>query len=73
MVKTYHSSVRTSQRKMMLNRDVFTTTLQTQPAIDFVYGVRDVRDVNDQRKPLALTASQIVKFSRGFMLEITHW
>ena len=55
----------------MLNRDVFTTTLQTQPAIDFVYEVRDVRDVNDQRKPL--TASQIVKFSRGFMLEITHW
>ena len=71
MVKTYHPSVRTSQRKMMLNRDVFITIFLTQPAIDFVYEVRDVRDVNDQRKPL--TASQIVKFSRGFMLEITHW
>ena len=65
---------RPSQWKMMLNVDVSATAFyKAQPAIDFMCEVLDIRDVNDQRKPL--TDSQRVKFTkeiRGLKIEITH-
>jgi len=70
----FHQSVRPSQWKMMLNVDVSATAFyKAQPAIDFMCEVLDIRDVNDQRKPL--TDSQRVKFTkeiRGLKIEITH-
>ena len=58
----------------MLNVDVSATAFyKAQPAIDFMCEVLDIRDVNDQRKPL--TDSQRVKFTkeiRGLKIEITH-
>ena len=59
---------------MMLNVDVSATAFyKAQPAIDFMCEVLDIRDVQDQRKPL--TDSQRVKFTkeiRGLKIEITH-
>lgn len=70
----FHQSVRPSQWKMMLNVDVSATAFyKAQPAIDFMCEVLDIRDVQDQRKPL--TDSQRVKFTkeiRGLKIEITH-
>ncbi|VVC97671.1 unnamed protein product, partial [Leptidea sinapis] len=57
----FHQSVRPSQWKMMLNID------------EFMCEVLDIRDINDQRKPL--TDSQRVKFTKeikGLKIEITH-
>ena len=70
----FHQSVRPSQWKMMLNIDVSATAFfKAQPVIDFMCEVLDIRDVNDQRKPL--TDSQRVKFTKeikGLKIEITH-
>eukprot|EP00090_Calanus_glacialis_P005897 TRINITY_DN1459_c0_g1_i2.p1 TRINITY_DN1459_c0_g1~~TRINITY_DN1459_c0_g1_i2.p1 ORF type:complete len:966 (-),score=299.23 TRINITY_DN1459_c0_g1_i2:1175-4072(-) len=70
----FHQSVRPSQWKMMLNIDVSATAFyKAQPAIDFMCEVLDIRDINDQRKPL--TDSMRVKFTkeiRGLKIEITH-
>ncbi|KAI9578856.1 hypothetical protein GQX74_009674 [Glossina fuscipes] len=70
----FHQSVRPSQWKMMLNIDVSATAFyKSQPVIDFMCEVLDIRDINEQRKPL--TDSQRVKFTKeikGLKIEITH-
>lgn len=70
----FHQSVRPSQWKMMLNIDVSATAFyKAQPVIDFMCEVLDLRDINEQRKPL--TDSQRVKFTKeikGLKIEITH-
>ncbi|KAG1714628.1 Protein argonaute-2 [Nymphon striatum] len=70
----FHQSVRPSQWKMMLNIDVSATAFyKSQPVIDFMCEVLDIRDIAEQRKPL--TDSQRVKFTkeiRGLKIEITH-
>ncbi|GAB6018873.1 argonaute 1 [Chamberlinius hualienensis] len=70
----FHQSVRPSQWKMMLNIDVSATAFyKSQPVIEFMCEVLDIRDINDQRKPL--TDSQRVKFTKeikGLKIEITH-
>lgn len=71
----FHQSVRPSQWKMSLNIDVSATAFyKSQPVVDFLCEILDVRDSNDiQRKPL--TDSQRVKFTReikGLKIEITH-
>jgi eukaryotic translation initiation factor 2C len=64
----FHQSVRPSQWKMMLNIDVSATAFyKSQPVIEFMCEVLDIRDVNEQRKPL--TDSQRVKFTK----EIKGW
>lgn len=58
--------------------DIFLTVSATafykaQPVIEFMCEVLDLRDINDQRKPL--TDSQRVKFTKeikGLKIEITH-
>jgi eukaryotic translation initiation factor 2C len=59
---------------MMLNIDVSATAFyKSQAAIDFMCEVLDIRDINDQRKPL--TDSMRVKFTKeikGLKIEITH-
>lgn len=48
---------------MMLNIDVSATAFyKSQPVIEFMCEVLDIRDVNEQRKPL--TDSQRVKFTK---------
>ncbi|XP_075551012.1 protein argonaute-1 [Dermacentor variabilis] len=70
----FHQSVRPSQWKMMLNIDVSATAFyKAQPVIEFMCEVLELRDVNEQRKPL--TDSQRVKFTKeikGLKIEITH-
>lgn len=70
----FHQSVRPSQWKMTLNIDVSATAFyKAQPVVDFMCEVLDIRDINDQRKPL--TDSQRVKFTKeikGLKIEITH-
>ncbi len=70
----FHQSVRPSQWKMMLNIDVSATAFyKAQPVIDFMCEVLDIRDINDQRRPL--TDSQRVKFTKEIKclkIEITH-
>jgi len=70
----FHQSVRPSQWKMMLNIDVSATAFyKAQPVIDFMCEVLDIRDINEQRKPL--TDSQRVKFTKEIKclkIEITH-
>ncbi len=70
----FHQSVRPSQWKMMLNIDVSATAFyKAQPVIDFMCEVLDIRDIQDQRKPL--TDSQRVKFTKeikSLKIEITH-
>merc|ERR1740128_423504 len=70
----FHQSVRPSQWKMMLNIDVSATAFyKSQPVIEFMCEVLDIRDVNEQRRPL--TDSQRVKFTKeikGLKIEITH-
>ncbi|XP_037914677.1 protein argonaute-2 isoform X3 [Hermetia illucens] len=70
----FHQSVRPSQWKMMLNIDVSATAFyKAQSVIDFMCEVLDIRDINEQRKPL--TDSQRVKFTKeikGLKIEITH-
>ncbi|XP_021965366.1 protein argonaute-2 isoform X2 [Folsomia candida] len=70
----FHQSVRPSQWKMMLNIDVSATAFyKAQPVIEFMCEVLDIRDINDQRKPLA--DSHRVKFTKeikGLKIEITH-
>jgi len=70
----FHQSVRPSQWKMMLNIDVSATAFyKAQSVIDFMCEVLDIRDVNDQRRPL--TDSQRVKFTKeikSLKIEITH-
>jgi eukaryotic translation initiation factor 2C len=70
----FHQSVRPSQWKMMLNIDVSATAFyKAQPVIDFMCEVLDIRDVNDQKRPL--TDSQRVKFTKeikSLKIEITH-
>ena len=47
----------------MLNIDVSATAFyKSQPVIEFMCEVLDIRDVNEQRKPL--TDSQRVKFTK---------
>ncbi|KAG1714625.1 Protein argonaute-2 [Nymphon striatum] len=59
----FHQSVRPSQWKMMLNIDVSATAFyKSQPVIDFMCEVLDIRDIAEQRKPL--TDSQRVKFTK---------
>ena len=59
---------------MMLNIDVSATAFyKAQPVIDFMCEVLDIRDINDQRRPL--TDSQRVKFTKEIKclkIEITH-
>ncbi|CAB0034814.1 unnamed protein product [Trichogramma brassicae] len=70
----FHQSVRPSQWKMMLNIDVSATAFyKAQPVIEFMCEVLDIRDINEQKKPL--TDSQRVKFTKeikGLKIEITH-
>ncbi len=70
----FHQSVRPSQWKMNLNIDVSATAFyKAQPVIDFMCEVLDIRDVNEQRRPL--TDSQRVKFTKeikSLKIEITH-
>jgi len=70
----FHQSVRPSQWKMMLNIDVSATAFyKAQPVIDFMCEVLDIRDVQDQKRPL--TDSQRVKFTKeikSLKIEITH-
>lgn len=70
----FHQSVRPSQWKMTLNIDVSATAFyKAQPVIDFMCEILDIRDINDQTKPL--TDSQRVKFTKeikGLKIEITH-
>ncbi|XP_078662873.1 protein argonaute-2-like isoform X3 [Branchiostoma floridae x Branchiostoma belcheri] len=74
----FHQSVRPSQWKMMLNIDVSATAFyKAQPVIEFMCEVLDIRDINEQRRPL--TDSQRVKFTKeikgstaGLKVEITH-
>lgn len=50
-----------------------TAFYKAQPVIDFMCEVLDIRDINEQRKPL--TDSQRVKFTKeikGLKIEITH-
>lgn len=50
-----------------------TAFYKSQPVIDFMCEVLDIRDINEQRKPL--TDSQRVKFTKeikGLKIEITH-
>lgn len=50
-----------------------TAFYKAQPVIEFMCEVLDIRDINDQRKPL--TDSQRVKFTKeikGLKIEITH-
>ncbi|CAK9293816.1 unnamed protein product [Gordionus sp. m RMFG-2023] len=70
----FHQSVRPSQWKMMLNIDVSATAFyKSQSVIDFMCEVLDVRDINEQKRPL--TDVQRVKFTKeikGLKIEITH-
>ena len=70
----FHQSVRPSQWKMMLNIDVSATAFyKAQSVLDFMCEVLDIRDINDQRRPL--TDSQRVKFTKeikSLKIEITH-
>ncbi|XP_064651873.1 protein argonaute-2-like isoform X7 [Lineus longissimus] len=70
----FHQSVRPSHWKMMLNIDVSATAFyKAQPVIEFMCEVLDIRDVNEQRRPLV--DSQRVKFTKeikGLKVEITH-
>jgi len=70
----FHQSVRPSQWKMTLNIDVSATAFyKAQPVTEFMCEVLDIRDINEQRKPL--TDSQRVKFTKeikGLKIEITH-
>ncbi|KAF2350248.1 Protein argonaute Mid domain [Trinorchestia longiramus] len=70
----FHQSVRPSQWKMMLNIDVSATAFyKAQAVIEFMCEVLDIREINEQRKPL--TDSQRVKFTKeikGLKIEITH-
>ncbi|XP_064651862.1 protein argonaute-2-like isoform X2 [Lineus longissimus] len=73
----FHQSVRPSHWKMMLNIDVSATAFyKAQPVIEFMCEVLDLRDINEQRRPL--TDSQRVKFTKeikvfsGLKVEITH-
>ncbi|KAK3576098.1 hypothetical protein CHS0354_032222 [Potamilus streckersoni] len=70
----FHQSVRPSHWKMMLNIDVSATAFyKAQPVIEFMCEVLDIKDVNEQKRPL--TDSQRVKFTkeiRGLKVEITH-
>lgn len=70
----FHQSVRPSQWKMTLNIDVSATAFyKAQPVIEFLCEVLDIRDINDQKRPL--TDSQRVKFTKeikGLKIEITH-
>ncbi|XP_055345664.1 protein argonaute-2-like isoform X2 [Paramacrobiotus metropolitanus] len=70
----FHQSVRPSQWKMMLNIDVSATAFyKAQPVTEFMCEVLDVRDINEQKRPLI--DSQRVKFTKeikGLKIEITH-
>lgn len=70
----FHQSVRPSQWKMMLNIDVSATAFyKSQLVIDFLCEVLDIRDVNEQKRPLI--DSQRVKFTKeikGLKIEINH-
>ena len=69
-----NTSLANFQWKMMLNIDVSATAFyKAQPVIDFMCEVLDIRDINDQRRPL--TDSQRVKFTKEIKclkIEITH-
>ena len=70
----FHQSVRPSQWKMTLNIDVSATAFyKAQPVIEFMCECLDIREIQDQRRPL--TDSQRVKFTKeikGLKIEITH-
>ncbi|XP_055997382.1 protein argonaute-2-like isoform X6 [Ostrea edulis] len=70
----FHQSVRPSHWKMMLNIDVSATAFyKAQPVIDFMCEILELKDANEQRRPL--TDSQRVKFTkeiRNLKVEITH-
>lgn len=70
----FHQSIRPSHWKMMLNIDVSATAFyKSQPVIEFLCEVLDVRDITEQRRPLI--DSQRVKFTKeikGLKVEITH-
>jgi eukaryotic translation initiation factor 2C len=81
-MKTNFSSFCTSSDGNRCNGDYCTTILlsvsatafyKAQPVIEFMCEVLDIRDINEQRKPL--TDSQRVKFTKeikGLKIEITH-
>ncbi|KAJ8321901.1 hypothetical protein KUTeg_000372 [Tegillarca granosa] len=59
----FHQSVRPSHWKMMLNIDVSATAFyKAQPVIEFMCEVLDIKDLNEQKRPL--TDSQRVKFTK---------
>lgn len=70
----FHQSVRPSNWKMTLNIDVSATAFyKAQPVVEYMMECLDIRDINEQRKPL--TDSSRVKFTRdikGLKIEITH-
>ncbi|KAK4336898.1 hypothetical protein RND71_043463 [Anisodus tanguticus] len=70
----FHQSVRPSQWKMNLNIDVSATAFyQSQPVIDFLCEVLNVRNIHELRTPIL--DSDRVKFTKeikGLKIEITH-
>jgi eukaryotic translation initiation factor 2C len=70
----FHQSVRPSYWRMSLNIDVSATAFyKSQPVIDFMCEVLDIRDIQEQRRPL--NDAQRVKFTKeikGLKIEITH-
>ncbi len=70
----FHQSVKPSQWKMMLNIDVSATAFyKAQSVISFMCEVLDLKDLNEQRRPL--TDSQRVKFTKeikGLKVVINH-
>ncbi|XP_013929826.1 PREDICTED: protein TBRG4-like [Thamnophis sirtalis] len=70
----FHQSVRPAMWKMMLNIDVSATAFyKAQPVIEFMCEVLDIRNIDEQPKPL--TDSQRVRFTKeikGLKVEVTH-
>ncbi|CAF4367687.1 unnamed protein product [Rotaria sp. Silwood2] len=59
----FHQSVRPSYWRMSLNIDVSATAFyKSQPVIDFMCEVLDIRDIQEQRRPL--NDAQRVKFTK---------
>ncbi|KAL4667095.1 hypothetical protein H8959_005784 [Pygathrix nigripes] len=65
----FHQSVRPAMWKMMLNIDVSATAFyKAQPVIEFMCEVLDIRNIDEQPKPL--TDSQRVRFTKEIKAEV---
>lgn len=75
MLRFYYKLINQSCFYLLINYISVSATAfyKAQPVIEFMCEVLDIRDINDQRKPL--TDSQRVKFTKeikGLKIEITH-